>query len=147
MHPPTKDVKIKFMKNKILKILKDFNLEITFIALFVAFITFAVGTNDMECSKAQNICNIYKIRGFKRELQDSFRITDIKSHSIYHFKGTGRGNFWHYELHLEFVDDDILFLPFGTGSEEAAENIYTNIMVQPEYKLKGNVFKTFFDLY
>lgn len=130
------------MKDKYLYL----KFEIILIVLFALIIIFAIGTNDMECSKAQNICNIYERRGFSRELTDTFRLTDIKHHYIDYYNGTGRYSHGNYKVCLNF-DNGTLFLPFGTRSEEAAENIYTNIMVQPEYKLKGTYFKTFFDLY
>lgn len=114
--------------------------------IFIVLCALIIGTNDMECSKAQNICNIYERRGFSRELTDTFRLTDIKYHYIDYYKEIGRYSHSNYKVCLKF-DNGILFLPFGTRSEEAAENIYTNMMVQPEYKLKGTYFKTFFDLY
>ncbi len=125
---------------------KDNIWALTFISIAAMIMIFAIGTNDMECSKAQNICNIYERKGFSRELTDTFRLTDIKYHYIDYHKGTGRGSHSNYKICLNF-DNGILFLPFGTRTEEAAETIYTNMMIQPEYKLKGTYFKTFFDLY
>lgn len=125
---------------------KYLNFTIIFIVLYALFLIFVVGTNDMECSKTQNICHIYERKGFSRKLTDTFRLTDIKYHYIDYYKGTGRGSHSNYKVCLNF-DKDMLFLPFGTRTEEAAETIYTNMMLQPEYKLKGTIFKTFFDLY
>ena len=124
---------------------KDNIWGITFIVLAALIIIFAIGTNDMECSKAQNICHIYERRGFSRELTDSFKLTDIKYHYIKYHRG--RHSHSSYKVCLEFNDNHNLFLPFDTRTEEAAETIYANMMIQPEYKLKGTYFKTFFDLY
>ena len=125
---------------------KDNIWALTFIIIAAMIMIFAIGTNDMECSKTQNICHIYERKGFSRELTDSFRLTDIKYHYIKYHRGQGRHSHSSYKVCLEF-DNGILFLPFHTRSEEAAETIYTNMMIQPEYKLKGTFFKTFFDLY
>lgn len=126
--------------------MKDNIFALTFIIITALIIIFAMGTNDMECSKVQNICNIYERRGFSRELTDTFRLTDIKHHYIKYYRRYGKGSNSNYKVYLEF-DNGILFLPFGTRTEEAAESIYANMMVQPEYKLKGTYLKTFFDLY
>lgn len=128
------------------KFSKDNIWALTFIIIAALIMIFAIGTNDMECSKSQNICNIYERKGFSRELTDTFRLTDIKSHYIDYYSGTGKYGHSRYKVCLNF-DNGILFLPFGTRTEEAAETIYTNMMIQPEYKLKGTYFKTFFDLY
>ena len=129
----------KFSKNKI--------FSIALIVLSVVLIVGLTDVNDLECSKAQNICNIYDSKGFSRKLEESFKITDIKNHYIDSYTEHGKYNrATKYKVVLE-LDNNIIFLPFGTRSEEAAESIYSNMMIQPEYKLKGSFFKSFLDLY
>lgn len=124
--------------------------QIFSIALIVLSVMTIVGiteVKDLECSKAQNICKIYDSKGFNRKLEESFKLTDIKNHSIEHYNSRGKyTSTSKYKVVLE-LDNNIIFLPFGTRSEEAAESIYSNMMIQPEYKLKGSFFKSFLDLY
>ncbi len=106
--------------------------------------------HNLECSKANDTCLIYSKRIFQqREVYEVFKISDIDGYYINEIESHSRYSHRHAfypVIHLK-SEDRMIFMPFDTKSYEKAEDIYCNIFLQPEYKIKGSLFKTFFDLY
>lgn len=127
--------------------------EIIYIVLTiigVCVVAYCIDYYDFECSKANDTCLIYSKRIFQqREVYEVFKISDIDGYYINEITSRSRYSHRHVfypVIHLK-SEDRLIFMPFDTRSHEKAEDIYSNIFIQPEYKIKGSLFKAFFDLY
>lgn len=116
----------------------------------ICVVAFCIDYYDLECSKEKDTCMIYSKRIFQQmEVYEAFKISDIDSHYIEERLSHGKNYHQHAfspVIHLK-SENRTIFMPFDTLSYEKAEDTYSNIFIKPEYKIKGSLFKSFFNLY
>lgn len=91
---------------------------------------------ELECSKSQDCCRIYRTMLLKKELKDSFKLSDIERCDIDYKRSIRRYDYrkW-YRFNISLTGRRYLYITTNAHSREKAEEMWQNLLTQENYTI------------